>query len=142
MTDFNTKAFEDRLHRIGKEVQSFFENLVSEDELDVFSPKADFVQTSEGFEILMDLPGLTKSDIKVELTDAMLTIKGERTINETDLQVAWLRRERHYGSFSRSFPVPVPVSKSDVSAQFKDGVLKILIKAEDMGPQDTTIDID
>ncbi|MCH8524878.1 MAG: Hsp20/alpha crystallin family protein [Balneolales bacterium] len=142
MTDFNTKAFEDKLHRIGKEVQTFFENLVSEDEMDVFSPKADFVQTSEGFEILMDLPGLTKSNIKVELTDAMLTIKGERTINETDLQVAWLRRERHYGSFSRSFPVPVPVSKSDVSAQFKDGVLKILIKAEDMGPQDTTIDID
>jgi HSP20 family protein len=142
MAEFNTKAFEDQLHRIGKEVQSFFENLVSEDELDVFSPKADFVQTSEGFEILLDLPGLTKSDIKVELVDTMLTIRGERTIEESEHQLSWLRRERHYGRFSRTFPIPVQVSKSDITAQFRDGVLKVTVRAASFDAEDTTIDID
>jgi HSP20 family protein len=142
MTEFNTKAFEDRLHRIGKEVQSFFEHLVAEDELDVFSPKADFAQTSDGFEIVLDLPGLTKSDVKVELVDTMLIIKGGRTIQESDTQLSWLRRERHYGSFSRSFPIPVQVSKSDITAQVRDGVLTVRIQVADLDQQDTSIDID
>lgn len=142
MTDFNTKAFEDRLHRVGKEIQSFFENLVTEEELDVFNPRTDFIQTKTGFEIIMDLPGLTKSDVKVELTDTMLSVSGERRIDETEDQVSWLRRERHYGRFSRTFPIPVQVQKSDIRAAFRDGVLSVTVTASQSASEDTSIDIE
>ena len=70
MTDFNTKAFEDRLHRVGKEIQSFFREFSNRRRARrFFNPRTDFIQTKTGFEIIMDLPGLTKLDVKVELTD-------------------------------------------------------------------------
>lgn len=142
MTDFNTKPLEQKLNQLGKEIQSFFENLVTEEDLDVFSPKADFVQTSEGFEIYADLPGMTKKDIKVELAENILTIKGERQIFESADHTSWLRRERHFGRFSRSFPIPVSIQKSDIKASFKDGVLTVVVHVTDSGTDAASIDID
>lgn len=143
MSDFTAKAFEERLGRIRQEVQSFFEHFVTEDELDVFSPKADFVQVPSGFEVRLDLPGMTRQDIKVELADALLTVKGERATGDAqDEETSWLRRERHYGRFSRTFPIPVPVTKSDITARFRDGVLTVTIKTTEHPPEDPSITID
>jgi len=142
MTEFNTKPLEETLNKLGKEIQSFFDGIVSESDLDLLNPRTDFVQTPEGFEILMDLPGLSKDDIKVELLDDVLTVKGERTISESDDHVKWVRRERQYGRFSRSFPVGSGVNRSGIKAKFKDGVLKVSIKVEEQATPASTIEID
>jgi HSP20 family protein len=142
MTEFNTKPLEDTLNKLGKEIQSFFDGIVSESDLDLLNPRTDFVQTPEGFEIFMDLPGLTKDDIKVELLDDVLTVKGERQITESDDHVKWVRRERQHGRFSRSFPVGSGVNRSGIKAKFKDGVLNVSIKVEDQSSPASTIDID
>jgi HSP20 family protein len=142
MTEFNTKPLEETLNKLGKEIQSFFDGIVAESDLDLLNPRTDFAQTPEGFEIFMDLPGSSKEDIKVELLDDVLTIKGERNISESDDHVKWVRRERQYGRFSRSFPVGSGVNRSGIKAKFKDGVLKVSIKVEDQSTPASTIEID
>lgn len=142
MTEFNTKPIEEKLSKLGRELQSFFENIIPDNDLDVLNPRADFVQSADGFEIYIDLPGLTKQDVKVELTDNILTVKGQRDVLESADHVSWLRRERHYGRFSRSFPMPVNVNKCDIKATFSNGVLAVIVKADEASNGATSIDID
>ncbi len=142
MTEFNTKNIEKTLNKLGRDLQSFFESLAPENDLDTLNPRADFVQTSTGFEVYMDLPGLTKSDIKVELVDHVLTIKGERKIVESEDQTKWVRRERNYGRFTRSFPLGAGVDKSGIKAKFKDGVLTVTVQVQEGQTAETSIDID
>lgn len=142
MTEFNIKPIEETLNKIGKEIQSFFEQISPEKDLDVFNPRADFIQTTTGFEIQIDLPGLTKKDIKVELNDNVLVVKGERLIEEVADQTKWIRRERHHGRFSRSFPLGAHVDKSGIKAKFKDGILRIAIAVSEESVSDSTIEID
>lgn len=142
MTEFNTKNLEKTFNKLGRDFQTFFESFAPEDDLETMNPRTDFVQTSEGFEVSMDLPGLTKSDIKVELNDQMLTIKGERKINESEDHVKWVRRERKFGRFSRSLPLGGSVEKSGIKAKFKDGVLLVKVRVTDEFTTETSIEID
>lgn len=142
MKDFNTKPIEEKLNRLGKEIQSFFENIIPDDDIDVFSPRVDVAETSFGLEITLDLPGIAKDRVKIELTDGMIVVKGQRDIAESDDHVDWLRRERHYGRFTRSFPVGRAVSKSDIKATFKDGVLVLAIRTQEPLSDATAIHID
>jgi HSP20 family protein len=135
MAEFNTKPIEEKLNRLGKELQSFFEHLVKDEDLESFNPKADLVQTSEGFEIYVDLPGMNRADVTLSLADQVLTVKGRRTIAESADQTEWVRRERRYGTFSRTFPVPAQVSRSDIKATFRDGVLTVRILVPELGTQ-------
>jgi HSP20 family protein len=136
MAEFNTKPIEEKLNRIGKELQSFFEHLVKDEDLESFSPKADLVQTSEGFEIYIDLPGMSRSEVTLSLSDKVLTVKGRRRITESADQTEWVRRERHFGAFSRTFPVPEHVGSKDIKATFKDGVLSVRISVPELGATD------
>lgn len=142
MTEFNTKPLEETLNKLGKEIQSFFDSIVPEKDLDTLNPRTDFAQTPDGFEVSMDLPGLTRDDIKVELLDDVLTIKGERKILESEDHVKWIRRERQHGRFSRSFPVGFGVTRSGIKAKFKDGVLVVHIKVDETAAPASTIEID
>jgi HSP20 family protein len=143
MTEFNTKPIEEKLNKLGKELQSFFEHLVKDEDLDSFNPKADLVQTSDGFEIFVDLPGMNRSDVTLSLSDQVLTVKGRRSITESADQREWVRRERRYGAFSRTFPVPDNVGSKDIKASFKDGVLTVRILVPEAGTlQGESIDIE
>ncbi len=88
----------------------------------------------EGKEIVMkaDLPGINKEDPHLDLTaEHVLTLSGERKIEETIEKSGLYRVERSYGSFSRSFELPSRVDTDKISANIKDGVLEIrLPKAE------------
>lgn len=141
MTEFNKRTIEDKLGQLGRELQNFFENIIPDEGIDTFNPRADVVQTSEGFEISLDLPGLSKNEIKVELKDSLLTVRGQREIVESADHVEWLRRERPYGRFLRSFPMTLPVDRSSIKASFKNGVLLITIKAEAAEDSTTSIPI-
>jgi HSP20 family protein len=72
-----------------------------------------------------ELPGVEKNDIAIDVKNNVLTLKGERSTEETDKKENWYRRERVSGSFTRSFELPDDVDPEKISADYKDGVLKL-----------------
>jgi HSP20 family protein len=75
----------------------------------------------------IDLPGMKKEDVKVEITDGQLAISGERKREAEEKGEEFYRCEREYGSFSRSVPLPEGAKIEDVKATFTDGVLEVSV---------------
>ena len=75
----------------------------------------------------IDLPGLKKEDVKVEVTDGHLAISGERKTEAEERKENFYRCEREYGSFYRAVPLPEGIKLEDVKATFADGVLEVSI---------------
>jgi len=75
-----------------------------------------------------DLPGLTKDDVKVELTDEALTISGERKAEKEEKREGFFRSERSYGIFYRQIPLPQGVDADKATATFTNGVLEVTIQ--------------
>ena len=73
----------------------------------------------------IDLPGMKKEDVKVEVTDGYLTISGDRKTEAEEKKDEYYRCEREYGSFYRAVPLPEGVKLDDVKASFADGVLEV-----------------
>ena len=76
-----------------------------------------------------DLPGLTKDDVKVEVTDDAIQISGERKSEHEEKGEGYYRSERSYGSFYRSIPLPEGVNADSANATFRNGVLEISMQA-------------
>ncbi len=94
----------------------------------VWSPRVDVKETKDAYEVLADLPGLNKKDINISLHDNVLTVKGERKSEEKSEDDNRYYAERTYGTFSRSFRLPNLVEQKDIRAEYKDGVLKVVLK--------------
>ena len=105
-------------------------------------PASDIVENKDSFVISVELPGLKKEDVKVTLQNNMLTISGEKKVESETKEHTFHRVERTYGSFFRSFEMPVPVDSGKIQADFKDGILKInLPKQEEAKPREIAISI-
>ena len=106
-----------------------------------FKLAIDVVEKENAFEIQAELPGINKDDLNVTLEDGVLSITAEtsaKNVEETDGKV--LRRERRYGKFSRSLNVGKDVDENNIDANYKDGVLKlVLAKAEQTQPKKIAI---
>ena len=81
------------------------------------------------FMVRADLPGLTKDDVKIEVTDEFLTISGERKEEKEEKREGFYRTERNYGSFFRQIPLPENVKTENAIATFHNGVLEITMPA-------------
>ncbi|QKX63327.1 uncharacterized protein TRUGW13939_10497 [Talaromyces rugulosus] len=106
-------------------------------QLTAFSPRFDFRETKDGYQLNGDLPGVEKKDIEIESSDQnTLNVKGhteQSTSSEGDegTEGSWWCAERSTGDFRRSFSFPGPVDRDHVDATLKNGVLSINIpKAE------------
>lgn len=126
------------LNRLTKELESIAAKILPEDLLDSFLPDADLIDAGAEYQIRLDVPGMTKDQLKVEVADGSLVVRGERTI---ETEHTFIKRERRFGTFHRSFSIPESVTKSDISARFKDGVLTLTVKKNTVDAGDTTIDI-
>jgi HSP20 family protein len=91
-------------------------------------PALDVWETEDEIVYALDLPGIPEDKISVELDDGALTISAERERTEEQSDERFYRFERRFGTFSRTFSVPQGVSESDVSADYKDGVLEVHMK--------------
>ena len=113
----------------------------SEPALAYWTPRADMVETDNEYLIDVDLPGMSKKDIQINYHDNVLTIAGERKEEKKEEQKGYMRNERYYGSFERSFMLPAAITDEKIKATFKDGVLKITIpKAEKSKRKSVTIE--
>lgn len=94
-----------------------------------WAPSVDVHQKDDQVFIHADLPGLSKDDVSVEVTDNAVAIQGERKREHHDEQQGYYRSERSYGSFSRVIPLPEGALTDQAKATFRDGVLEITIPA-------------
>ena len=98
--------------------------------------KTDIRETEGSYELDMDMPGYKKEDVKAQLKDGYLTVSASTSnTNEEKDGEKFLRRERFYGSCSRSFYVGDAVKEEDIKAKFEDGILKISVPKKQLQPQ-------
>src|SRR5919204_13393 len=90
-------------------------------------PALDVWETENEVVYALDLPGIPEDKISVELDDGALTVTAERERTQEESEERFYRFERRHGTFSRTFSVPQGVSESDVSADYKNGVLEVHI---------------
>lgn len=90
-------------------------------------PEIDVFEKNNRLFAKVDLPGLKKEDVKVEVTDGVLAISGERKSEVEEKKEQFYRSERVYGSFYRTVPLPDGVTFEDVKATFADGVLEVSV---------------
>ncbi len=112
----------------------FFEPTVKE------SMKCDIYEKDGKYNIVLDAPGYDKDDIKLECDNGYLTISAEKTSEEKDEGKNYIRRERHYGKFSRSFYVG-DIDADAIEAEFKKGTLKIEVPMAEEKPTKKQIEI-
>ena len=93
----------------------------------------DVAERENEFVVKMELPGLSKEDVKLTIQDNMLTIRGEKKMEGEENASDYHRVERSYGSFQRCFTLGQAVKADKVDASFKDGILTITVpKAEEV----------
>jgi HSP20 family protein len=118
------------LETMAQRIQKYFEDFPSTGlELsNSFSPRIDISEDEKHLIIEAEIPGMKKEDIKITLQDNILTIKGEKKKEEEKKEKNFYRSERIFGSFSRSFTLPVEVNSDKVEAKYENGAL--IIKME------------
>jgi HSP20 family protein len=100
-----------------------------------WNPSVDIFENDNEVVIKAELPGMNAKDIDVRLANNVLALKGERHFEKETKEENYHRVEREYGSFSRAFALPTAVNGEKVTAEYKDGVLKIVLpKAEETKP--------
>ena len=114
----------DRLNRM---FSSFFEPLNR-----TWTPAVDIYETDDHHVVLKaELPDMKREDISITFENQVLTIRGERKLDETIKREHYQRLERFYGQFSRSFTLPVTIDAAAITASYKDGVLTIRLPQRD-----------
>jgi HSP20 family protein len=107
-----------------------------------WAPRVDIVEQDGGYELVADLPGLKKEDIKIEIQDNMLTLRGEKKLEEEKKDKNYRLCERYYGEFVRTFTLPENINRDGIVAEFKDGVLKLDIpKTEKAKPKQIEVTV-
>lgn len=99
--------------------------------------KTDVRENEDSYEMYIDLPGYKKEDVRAELKNGYLTISAttKNENDEKDENGRYIRRERYYGSCSRSFYVGEEVGQEEIRAKFEDGILKISVPKKEAKPE-------
>lgn len=109
---------------------------------DAFSPSVDVYETEKEVVVKAELPGVRKEDLEIVTLEDALTIKGEVKSESEVNEEGYSRRERRYGGFTRTIPLPMSVKAEEAKAKFEDGVLEIrLPKREEAKVTGTKIQI-
>ena len=114
---------QDRMNRLFEDATQRHNRNEKSDEFERadWTPAADVYETEGEYKIALDLPGISRDAIEVDIDDNRLVIKGTRIVEENNKQ----RTERPSGKFLRSFTVPSSVDQTQIGAEYRDGVLQI-----------------
>ena len=108
----------------------------------LWAPAVDIIDEKDHIRVRADLPGMKKEEIEVSVDNDTLTIRGEKREEKEIKEKDYVRSERYYGAFHRSFTLPAGVDPQKVNAGYKDGVLEITLpKREDAKPKQIKVDI-
>ena len=90
-----------------------------------WSPEVDISEDDQGYLLKADLPQMKKDDVRVTVEDGILSVSGERKGEKEDQKRKYHRIERSFGNFRRSFTLSEDADSTNVTAEFRDGVLKV-----------------
>lgn len=131
-----------------REMDNFFRRYAAEFDRDLrtqnggWSPVANISETDKEYLIKAELPEVKKENIKVSMENGLITISGERKQEKEAKSENEIRVESFYGTFSRSFALPDNIDEKAVSAESKDGVLRIRIpKTATAKPKQVAVDV-
>jgi HSP20 family protein len=113
-----------------------------ESALTTWAPAVDIYETPNELVVKADLPDVNEKDIDVRVENNLLTIHGERKFEKSVSEENFLRVERAYGSFSRSFSLPNTVNAEAIKADYKNGVLNVTLpKREESKPRQVKVTV-
>jgi len=92
-----------------------------------WTPAIDIVRDNGNLVLRADIPGIKPEEVKIEIEDDVLTVSGEHEERKKEKDKDFVRRERRYGSFSRSMALPAGVEAKKIEAKTHDGVLEVTI---------------
>lgn len=129
-----------------EQVNRFFESALparpDDSALTTWAPAVDIYETENELVLKANLPEINEKDLDVRVENNMLTIRGERKFEQQVKEDNYLRVERAYGSFSRSFSLPNTVNTEAIKAEYKNGVLKVeLPKRAESKPKQVKISV-
>jgi HSP20 family protein len=99
----------------------------------VWSPRIDVITRAGQYVVRADLPGLANDDVKVEITDELVVIQGERKSQKKEDVEGYTYSECSYGSFYRAIPLPQGCEAAEAAAEFTNGVLEIVVPCTRLG---------
>lgn len=132
-------TLQDQFNRIFTES---FRTQGEESALPSWAPAVDIYETPNDLVVKADLPDVNEKDIDVRVENNLLTIRGERKFEKSVSEENFLRVERTYGSFSRSFSLPDTVNAETIAAEYKNGVLTVTLpKREESKPRQVKVTV-
>ena len=145
----NTITRRDQSHvlTLQNEVNRLFEDNFTRErsghaDLATWAPPVDIYETENELVVKAELPDFQDKDIDVRITNNTLTIRGERKFEKDVKEDNYLRIERAYGSFVRSFSLPNTVSSENIRADYRNGVLTLhMAKREESKPKQIKISV-
>ena len=105
-----------------------------------WNPSVDIIESNDSYTLTADLPGLTKGDVHLSIEDGVITLSGERKTERSGNKDLGHRYERAFGKFSRSFQLESGIDNNQIKAEFKNGLLKVVLpKVEASKPFEVSI---
>lgn len=135
----NLSSLEEQVHRL---FERNFEGQADKSALTTWAPAVDIYETENELVLKAELPDVDEKDIDVRVENNMLNIRGERKFESKVREDSYLRVERAYGSFSRSFSLPNTVNTDTIKADYAKGVLTVeLPKRAESKPKQVKISV-
>jgi len=107
-----------------------------------WSPLSDIIETDDEYKVALDIPGVEKKDIKVSVSNSLLSISGERKEENEVIKSNYYKIEKAYGKYFRSFNLPENIDMQKIDAEFKNGTLTVHIpKSENAKPKQIEVKI-
>jgi len=133
-------------HRINRMFdESFGRSRELDDDMNsrAWRPAVDIYEAENGIVVAVELPGVSKDSVTVEVKDDTLTLKGERFSDPAISEDSYYRRERLFGPFKRSFTLHQNIKPDQIKATFKDGILQIEIpRPVEEHPKQITVNVE
>jgi HSP20 family protein len=128
------QALQERVNRIFNDTG--LSRFAGEESMGAWAPLCDIFEDGENIIVKAELPGIDRNDIDVQVENNVLSLHGERKREMEVTKENMYRSERSYGTFSRSFTLPVTVDTERIKAEYKDGVLFVTLpKVEEAKPR-------
>ncbi|HTP44456.1 MAG TPA: Hsp20/alpha crystallin family protein [Candidatus Acidoferrum sp.] len=136
----NVNSLQEQFSRL---FDTSFPGRSSESDLTTWAPAVDIQETENELVLKADLPGIEEKDIDVRIENNTLTIRGERKFEKQVNEDNYLRVERSYGSFSRSFSLPNTINTEAIHAEYKNGVLSVQMpKRAESKPKQVKVNVE
>jgi HSP20 family protein len=135
----NLSSLQEQVNRM---LDASFSGRSDSSTMTTWAPAVDIYETENELVLKADLPDINERDLDVRVENNMLTIRGERKFEQKVKEDNYLRIERTYGSFSRSFSLPNTVNNEAIKAEYKNGVLTVeLPKRAESKPKQVKINV-